>query len=85
MDLEQKVAFGQQEVHVNSSVNCLILDMPFVLCLISLNHSLFHLLIPDLWGNYGWDQTGLYWIWLELNSSKNTVQCIEESDKSYYL
>lgn len=23
------MVFGQQEVHVNSSVNCLILDMPF--------------------------------------------------------
>lgn len=44
------MVFGQQEVRVNSSVNCFILDMPFVLCLISLSHSLFHLLIPDLWG-----------------------------------
>lgn len=34
-------------MHVNSSVNSLILGTSFVLCLISFSHSLFHL-IPDL-------------------------------------
>lgn len=42
------MGFGWQDVHVNSSVNYLILGMSFVLYLISFGPSPFHLLIPDL-------------------------------------